>query len=425
MTYLPNKINRINAIFMFAIFILLDISYKNSIFEMYRYMGFELVKGSIIKVVFTYLIAVVIIYITNFKKNSNFAQLITQLIALLLLFPTIIMFKNANTDPQILIAHLIFFFTTFYFLKHLKFRFKGKTLKNNQKLFFLFILVLVLIIPIFITFKANLNLNNFLLIDVYETRAIQKNLSNPFVGYFHPWLARIIIPVALIFSISKKAKGKSFFFIFLLLYLFLIGAHKSLLLGTILIIIFSYIPPKRISLYLNLGVFLILLLGVIYFDLFRNFYISNIITRRVFFIPALLDTYYFDFFKGKPLYWSYSFLSSFFEYPYQERPTSIIAYQYLGSSVMSSNNGIISDGYSNFGWGGIIINIIIVSGIFSFFNSLNINHKFTGVFILFFFSIVSSALPTIIMTHGGLVLIMISQFILKDTENTLNPNSNN
>jgi len=382
-------------------------------------MGFEIVKSSIPKEFFSYLIAVIVIYLINFKNKSNFSQLITQLIALLLLFPTIIMFKNANTNPQILTAHLLFFFTTFYFFKHVKFRIKGKALKEDQKLLFLFILVLVLIIPILITYKGNINLNNFLLNDIYETRAIQKNLSNPFVGYIHPWLARVIIPVALILSISRKTKAISFFLVFLLLYLFLVGAHKSILLGTILIIIFAYIPPKRVSLSLNFGVLFILLLGVIFFDLFRNYYISNLITRRVFFIPALLDTYYFDFFEGKPLYWSYSFLSSFIEYPYHERPTSIIAYQYLGSSEMSSNNGIISDGYSNFGWGGIIINIILVSGIFSFFNSLNINHKFIGVFILFFFSIVSSALPTIIMTHGGLVLILISQFILKDTKNTI------
>lgn len=410
------KKNRINAIILFGIFLLFDISYKNSIIEMYSYMGFSTGSIPIFRNIFGYTIAVLIIYIINFKINLLFSKFTIQLIAIFLLFPAIVMFKNGNTDFQILLAHLFLFFTAYFSLKYIKFRFKGKSLKPNQRLSFLVILTIILILPFFITYKTNVNLKNFLLIDIYETRAIQSEMSNPFLGYIYAWLGRIIIPIALILSIASNSKSKFLLLIFLLSYLFLIGAHKTILIGSIVIIIFYYIPKKYIITSVSLSVLFILLLGEIIFATTHNYFIANLITRRVFFTPALLDTFYFDFFNGKPLYWSYSFLHSFINYPYDEQPTKLIAYQYFGSSEMSANNGIISDGFSNFGWIGIIINIVIVSGIFSFFNSLRISHKFFGIFILFFFSIVSSALPTLLLTHGGILLMIISQYLLKDTD---------
>ena len=148
-----------------------------------------------------------------------------------------------------------------------------------------------------------------------------------------------------------------------------------------------------------------------------NYYISSLVVRRVFFIPALLDTYYFDFFKDKPIYWSASFLSPFIDYPYDLNPPHLIASHYFNKPEMSSNNGIISDGYTNFGWIGILVNIGIVSTIFSMINSLNINHKFFGLFFVFFITLLSSALPTVLITHGGIILILVSYLYLKDTGN--------
>ena len=149
---------------------------------------------------------------------------------------------------------------------------------------------------------------------------------------------------------------------------------------------------------------------------YDNYFLSSLISRRVFFIPALLDTYYFEFFNSKPLYWSGSFLRSLFDYPYNLKPPYLIGSEYFGRADMSANNGIISDGYANLGWIGIIINILLISFIFSFFNSLKINHKFYGIFIAFFFSIVSSYLPTVLLTHGGILLMIVAQLFLRNTE---------
>ena len=201
----------------------------------------------------------------------------------------------------------------------------------------------------------------------------------------------------------------------MLIYIFLIGAHKSILIGSFVIIAYYFIPKKYFLTSLTLGVLSLLIFGHLTYIFYDNYYITGLITRRVFFLPALLDTCYFDFFDSNPLFWSNSFLKHLIDYPYELKPTYLIGSEYFNRPDMNANIGIISEGYSNLGWSGVLINIIIVSGIFSFFNSLQIHVKFYGIFLFFFFNTVSSGLPTIILTHGGALLLILSQFILKDT----------
>ncbi|MDA9183200.1 oligosaccharide repeat unit polymerase [Flavobacteriaceae bacterium] len=411
-----NSLKTINVLIVFALFFAMEFSYTNSVIEVFGYMGFTVSSVSILKKIFAYIIITLIIYIINFKLISVFAKIITQLIVIFLLFPAIIMFIHSNTDFQILAAHLLFFFTTFCFLKYVKFTFKVKSIEPSQKLSFLFFLTTLLIIPFFITYKLNISLSTFFLENIYETRATSAELSNPYLGYVYSWLARILIPMSIVFSFFYRSKVRLILFLLFLSYLFLVSAHKSILFGSIVIIFFYYIPKKYILLSMSSGVIALLLFGVILSYLYDNYFITSLITRRVFFVPALLDTYYFEFFNLKPLYWSGSFLSSFIDYPYNLDPPYLIGDYYFNKPNMSANNGLISDGYSNFGWIGIVFNIVVLSFIFSFFNSLRISHRFYGLFIAFFFSIVSSYLPAVLLTHGGILLIIVAQLFMKNTE---------
>ena len=319
----------------------MEFSYINSVAVVFESAGFKLSSVLIFKKIFAYIIITLIIYVVNFKLTSVFEKIITQLIAIFLLFPATVMFVHSNTDFQILIAHLLLFFTTFCFLKYVKFTFKVKSVKPSQKLPLLFFLLILLIIPFFITYKFNISLNTFLLEDIYETRSMSKELSNPYLRYVYSWLARILIPISIIFSIFYRSKGKFLLFLLFLSYLFLVSAHKSILFGSIVIIVFYYIPKKYILLSISLGVITLLFFGEFLGYFYDNNFVSSLISRRVFFLPALLDTYYFEFFNSKPLYWSGSFLSSFFDYPYNLKTANLIGSEYFDNSSMSANNGII------------------------------------------------------------------------------------
>src|SRR5690606_8241679 len=141
--------------------------------------------------------------------------------------------------------------------------------------------------------------------------------------------------------------------------------------------------------------------------------------RRVHFLPTLLDICYTDYFQDNYLYWSDSILKSFIDYPYDNRVTNIIGEVYFNRPDMSANNGLISEGYMNLGSWGVLLNIFIVSSFFMVLNSIKIPPKYFGLFILTMFSFLSSSVFTVLLTHGGLAVIIISIFVLNDKRKEL------
>ncbi|MCR9263554.1 MAG: hypothetical protein NXH86_05310 [Flavobacteriaceae bacterium] len=79
---------------------------------------------------------------------------------------------------------------------------------------------------------------------------------------------------------------------------------------------------------------------------------------------------------------------------------------------MDANNGLISDGYMNFGTWGVVINVFIVACYSMILDSMKVAPKYFGLFVLMLFSFMSSSTPTVMLTHGALALLVISMFIL-------------
>lgn len=409
---------KLSALIMFLIFILLDLSFKGPIIEVFSYSGFSFQTPSISKTIFSIASITLIIFSIHFIALTLFSRFILCLICMFLTFPSVILFKNMGVNPEILFAHILFFFTALFFLKFIPINIKSRTLKFNQRFYILFLCSIIMSIPFFLIYKWNVNFNTFLLEDIYETRALQKEMNNPLLGYTYSWLSKMILPITIVYSIWLKKYFNTIMLICLLSYMYMIGAHKTILLGAVVVISFSFIPKKYILISLVGGVFTILSVGQLIYHFLNEPFLAGLISRRVFFVPALLDTYYFEFFRDRHICWSGSFLGDFINYPYELSPPKLIGFTYFNSADMSANNGIISDGFMNLGWFGIMINILVVSSVLSFFNSLKIHCKFYGIFLLLLFSFVSSSLPTVMVTHGGAVLVLVSLFILKNTINT-------
>ena len=101
--------NRVNALILFIVFILLDFIYKNIIVKLFGYLGFSLMPFNIYRTISTYIIIVIIIYLINFKRNGFFSTIILQLITLFLIYPAIILFRkyaNGYSDPYCPFAFL-------------------------------------------------------------------------------------------------------------------------------------------------------------------------------------------------------------------------------------------------------------------------------------------------------------------------------
>lgn len=149
--------------------------------------------------------------------------------------------------------------------------------------------------------------------------------------------------------------------------------------------------------------------------------ISDILIRRMMFVPVHLGNFYVDFFSTRtPDFFRGSFLRHFgFQTPYP-RLTYTIADIYFNKPMMNANNGMLSDAVTNFGTAGIVIMPLLLVLLLRLFDSSS-KHLDEKVGILFAFEIAGALtntfLCTALLTHGILaellVLILIQSKLMR------------
>jgi hypothetical protein len=270
-----------------------------------------------------------------------------------------------------------------------------------------------MLIPYIIIYGPSINLKNLLLIDVYESRTIQTEFGNLYTSYSYSFLTKFLLPTLLVIFIIKGKLLQVFFLALAFIFLFLCGAHKAVLFSLFLLFIFYFFKYEIKIRYFLLSIIVILLLSQISYLLFDNVYVEGLIIQRTFFLNSLLDIYYFQEFLDKPIYWSDSFLKSFIDYPHSVEPAYLIGAKYFDSPEMQANNGIISDGFMNFGFMGIMINSFLFCILLVLVKSMKISHHFFGVFVILLIAFRNSALSTSLLTHGIVLFIFYCQFSLR------------
>lgn len=316
--------------------------------------------------------------------------------------------------PRMVIYSYLLLHIVIIYSSKLPIHFKSYSLKKSQENIILLVLSFLLLIPFFITYGFNLNLNVLLLKDIYEVRAISSKSSNIFTGYFYSWLSHVVLPFLMVYGYVYKKKIFIIIGIIATLYLFLIAAHKSVFFGLLALLYLNLFDGYYKKIYgLLLAAIVVILFGFIANMLYDNIMPSSMFLRRVFFLPALLNQYYFDFFADNHLYLSHSIFKYFVDYPYPHLPSHMIGLKYFNNVDMGANNGIISDGFMNFGYVGIIVNIAIIAFIISLLKAIRINELLFPIVFLFIFSLNSSALLTVLLTHGLLLFLILSIFYNK------------
>tara|TARA_B110001452_G_scaffold261823_1_gene261076 strand:- start:14 stop:1168 length:1155 start_codon:yes stop_codon:yes gene_type:complete len=349
-------------------------------------------------------------------KVHEFIYFIVILYLAFAIIPSSITYTNQLISFSILISHYIILYSIFLIGNYIRFPAKLFSIKENNKLILVGLLGFLMMIPFIIKFLPYINLKNLLLQDIYETRAIQAKINTPFYAYSYSVLSKVVIPITIVYSIVYKNFKILLFAGFSLIFLFLCGAHKSVLLGSILLLFFYFGNVfNKLSFFLILIIIIIATFSVFYIIDNESLLPLSIVVRRAFFTPSLLDKFYFDFFENNPLYWSGSIGRNFIEYRYDKSVPHIIAEVYFNKPEMSANNGVVSDGFSNAGFLGVFINGLFLGFYMSLIKSLNISHKFYGLYFLLLISIISSSLPVVLLTHGGIALLIFALIFQKNT----------
>ncbi|WP_340169485.1 hypothetical protein [Lacinutrix sp.] len=350
------------------------------------------------------------------KKSNHdfFGKSILGLVLVLDFIPSSIFFSSTALDWRIYLFHTLLFFSLFITLK-LKFPINLITFKKKQVLFFLIIITFVGVLP-YLRYVPYIDLKNLILEDIYITRLKFRGLFDTYSGYTHSWFTRVIIPIIFVLALKFRLKVIAIANTVLLLFLYLMGAVKSVLLGSLLVVIFYFIRREKILPMILKGLIILLLIALLLIpnDIHDRNFLSVVVFRRMMFVPQILDYCYFDFFSDKHLYWSNSFLKGILDYPYSESSPRLIGLEYFNKEDMAANNGLVSDGFSNGGFFGFCITIFIFNSYMLIIKNCNIDMKFFGVYFFILYGFLTTAISTVLITHGGLLLLLITFFLLRE-----------
>jgi len=283
----------------------------------------------------------------------------------------------------------------------------------KQKKIFLFSLLFFFGIIVFFMIYKYLGISfNIDLIKVYDIRS-QFAKKNIFLsGYLFTWQGYILNPVFFAHFIRRKKLIHATLILVFQVLLFSVTGMKTFLFAIPFILALMWIITRKSPLvYTAIGLTAIILLGMLSYVLIDDIYVSSILTRRIFLVPAQISFLYYDFFSHHDyVFLSHSIFRFFLDYPYHLYPPNLIGETYFNSPTMHSNTGVVGDAYFNFGFVGLAIWGILLAIVLKLVDSCS-KRKDKKVAIAAIampvIALLNSALLTDLLTHGFLLAILV------------------
>lgn len=280
-------------------------------------------------------------------------------------------------------------------------------------------LTVIFVSWIYTNFHFQLNL------DVYEQRALASRFPMPqLIRYMFTW-SRAIIPVMFAYCLINRKILNSIWYFLVSFISFGVDGSKTVLFMPFLVfavvIIGKKISFKAIKIVLIYGMIAVSIISFIVYYAGRSIWLVSLFIRRVLYVPALLNVYYFDYFsKHEPDYFRSGFLSRLgANSPYAK--DNGVAYTigkiYYHNPLTGANNGLFSDAIANMGMVGIIIMPFVVAFVLWLFDrcTYGLDKRIILASAMFIScTLVSSPLTTTLMTHGLIVMMLITAVITRD-----------
>ncbi|MBC1560362.1 hypothetical protein HB911_16725 [Listeria booriae] len=248
--------------------------------------------------------------------------------------------------------------------------------------------------------------------EVYDVREIYRGEASRLSGYAVVWLSKIMDLFLVTLGVLKGNIVLIGAGIVGQVYVYSVTGHKSVALSLCLLAVVLFCLRHQGAKFGVRFVWMILFLVVfsMVFDMLSgNITLTEIFTRRMLFLPGALSSFFFDFFSTHPkTHLGHSIFRGLVDYPYDENPSYVIGFTYFGSEQMSANVNMWADGYSAFGYIGMILFTILLTVILWIYDSISANRNFiisVALMVMPAWSLVDSSFIIALMTNGIFIAI--------------------
>lgn len=409
----------INVLILISYFCVLSALYVLFLSINYGYAGF-LIEIDFIAGGYSF---VSLILFSLFLREHSIVGFYHYSIMMLIIVPSAVIFSFGGASAGFYIVTLVccgivIFISNYDFIPAIRF----KEIKS-EKILSIFMAIIFLYL-LGIVAQGGLAYFSLNLFDVYLYRRASSGSLVSIYGYITPVVAKIIIPASLILAIVMRKWCTVMLALLAVVVTFGLTAHKSILFSPLLILPLYFLNSARYTRYFSIGCFVLAGLSLADYSFFlertwaEDF--GSMFGRRVLMIPALLNSFYVDYFShNSPYFWSDSkFSFGLVESPNELNSVNLIGDVYMNKPEVAANVGWIGSGYANAGLVGAIIYSVLVGFLISYIDTISKvlgDRLVASVSAMIVISIITSAdIVTALLTHGLLALIMIFAILPAD-----------
>ncbi len=408
-------------VFLIIIYrIALDIVYSFCASRVFRYIGLGFKFDWVTAVLSWILLLSCLPIVRKCVDKAKFSDVIMLFLIYLAYIPYTTMVAFFGYSAAYIAANSFYWLWLFILYNYLP-NFKGNfviTGKRNDVLLTVieavFAAVILFISWRYMGFRFTISLS-----DVYAYRAEAKMASIPILISYLFAASKAVNPILLVYSLSKKKYLNALLIIIIQILSFSINGSKTVLFSTLAAVLFYFFYHD--SMLKKIPGVLAVLCFLTYFEteVLGTIFLLAYFVRRVMFVPNQLGSYYFDFFtRNQPDFYQQSFLRIFGIKSQYSDIDHLIGANYFGKSEMGANSGLISDAVTNLGVPGIVILPFVLVIVLKIIDkcSEGINNKiYISTSIVIAFMLISSFLPTVLLTHGLIAVCLVLMLIPRDS----------
>jgi hypothetical protein len=248
---------------------------------------------------------------------------------------------------------------------------------------------------------------------VYDLRLLARTYEIPLVLKYLLGFARASIPIYLVNSLLKRKYFVSLMLILVQFCNYSIDGMKSVYFITFVAIIVSVFYNDSFFKYIP-GVTFFGCLGSLILHKIGNSLILDMIIRRVLYVPALLNFYYFDYVQNNGPNYFNNLLKFIGLVNYQPDIPFTIGELYFNRPQMASNNGLFGDAFWNLGFFSPLVFPLLLGSLFYVYNF--VTQGLSGklkIFVALQVSIglLDSSLTTLLLSHGIAFQLIVLLFL--------------
>lgn len=214
--------------------------------------------------------------------------------------------------------------------------------------------------------------------DIYSSRASYADYLQEIGGTLYSYLLAVvrysvtyIAPFYLLSSLLRRKPFGVVVSVFSILSMYAVSSEKSTLMMA-MVVVFVYVLYrtdllKHFDRIFSSAIILIMAVCFVEHVLMKSDMLYTLIIRREMYMPAWLNTLYYDFFSQNDIIcWSQNvvLLQNIFDPVYAVSPLELISSTYFQGLVPSPNTGMFAEAYMHFGALGVIVYPVLLAIVF-------------------------------------------------------------